>query len=142
MVNATAYPGKLLRDNTWEQIGIPADAPDLTVGALFEDQLPIDSYTIEGNEVRLTFKHVGSGLASRDGEALNWFEVSDGTMEGRNRVYAPAAARITGPNTIVLTAEGIDDPTHARFAWHCLARHNLMNEQGLPAVSFRVGEEP
>jgi len=101
----------------------------------------IDSYAIQGNRVTLTFKHVGGGLASRDGEALNWFEVSDGTMGGRTRVFVPATAEITGPNTITLTAEGVDAPTHARFAWHCLARHNLMNEEGLPAVSFRVGEE-
>lgn len=101
----------------------------------------IESYAIEGNRVTLTFKHVGTGLTSRDGEALNWFEVSDGTMDGRDRVYVPATAEITGPGTITLTAEGIDAPTHARFAWHCLARHNLMNEEGLPAVSFRVGEE-
>ncbi len=45
MVNATPYPAKLLRDNTWEQIGLPADAPDLTVGELFKEQMPIDRYT-------------------------------------------------------------------------------------------------
>ncbi len=44
MVNAEPYPAKLLRDNTWEQIGIPANAPDLTVKTVFADQLPLESY--------------------------------------------------------------------------------------------------
>jgi hypothetical protein len=29
-----------------------------------------------------------------------------------------------------------------RFGWHPLARFNLINEEGLPAVSFRTDDDP
>ena len=47
MVNAIEHPGKLLRDNNWEQIGLPANAADMTVDAVFHEKLPQDTYGIE-----------------------------------------------------------------------------------------------
>jgi len=35
----------------------------------------------------------------------------------------------------------LKEPKFIRFAWHCEARHNLMNQEGLPAVSFRTDTE-
>jgi len=52
-----------------------------------------------GDKVRLTFDHVGGGLASRDGKPLNWFEVIDADEGG----FVPAEARIDG-SAVVLSA--------------------------------------
>jgi len=35
----------------------------------------------------------------------------------------------------------VKEPKFVRFAWDCLARHNLTNQEGLPAVSFRTDDE-
>jgi sialate O-acetylesterase len=37
----------------------------------------------------------------------------------------------------VRTAD-VKTPKYVRFAWHSLARHNLINKEGLPAVPFRT----
>jgi sialate O-acetylesterase len=99
-----------------------------------------DSHKIEGAKVIVKFKYAGVGLASRDAKPLNWFELSDGTKEKRKLVFVKAAAKITGKNTIEVTASGIKAPKFVRFAWNCEARHNLMNKETLPAVSFKTDE--
>ena len=49
-----------------------------------------------------------------------------------------ADARIAGPDTIEVAAAGVKEPTYIRFGWNTLARFNLINKEGLPAVSCRV----
>jgi len=101
-----------------------------------------DSYRVEGGKVLVKFKHTGSGLTTNDGADPNWFEISDG-MKDRNRtVYVRAQAKITGPDTVTVWAEGVREPKQVRFGWHPLARFNLINKKGLPAVSFRTDEDP
>lgn len=94
-----------------------------------------------GHTIRVTFKHTGSGLKTLDGEAPNWFEVSDGTKDRNVTTYVPAVARIVGKDTVEVRADGIDAPRHVRFGWHPLARFNLINAEGLPAVSFRTDRD-
>ena len=101
----------------------------------------VDSHSIEGNKVLVKMKYVGSGLASRDGKPLTWFQVSDGTKEGRQLKFVNAAAKIVGNDTIEVSSPDVTEPKFIRFAWHCEARHNLMNTEGLPAVSFRTETE-
>jgi sialate O-acetylesterase len=93
--------------------------------------------TIEDDKLRLSFDHVGGGLASRDGKPLNWFEVIDADEGG----FVRAEARIEG-STIVLSAPGVKHPVAMRFAWSMLAEPNLMNAEGLPASAFRSGTVP
>ena len=83
--------------------------------------------TIEGDKLRLTFDHVGGGLASRDGKPLSWFEVIDADEGG----FVKADAQIDG-STVVLSAPGVKHPVAMRFAWSMLAEPNLMNAEGLP----------
>jgi len=99
-----------------------------------------DSHKIEGGKVIVKFKYAGGGLTSRDGKPLNWFELSDGTKEKRKFVFVKAAAKITGADTIEVTAASVKAPKFVRFAWNCEARHNLMNKETLPAVSFKTYE--
>ena len=93
--------------------------------------------TIEGDKLRLSFDHVGGGLASRDGQPLNWFEVIDADEGG----FVKAEAKIDGA-TVVLSAPDVKHPVAMRFAWSSMAEPNFMNAEGLPAGAFRAGTVP
>jgi sialate O-acetylesterase len=80
---------------------------------------------------------VGGGLASRDGQKLNWFEIIDAEEGG----FVKADAQIDG-SAIVLSAPEVKHPVAMHFAWSMLAEPNLMNAEGLPANSFRAGTVP
>lgn len=101
-----------------------------------------DSHQVQSNKIVVRFKHTGSGLTTVDGQPPNWFEISDGTRDARKLRYVKAEARIAGPDTVETSAPGIDRPEFVRFGWHALARFNLANKEGLPAVSFRTDNEP
>jgi sialate O-acetylesterase len=95
------------------------------------------SMKTDGDKLVLTFDHVGSGLASRDGKPLDNFEIG-----GPKKTWTPAIATITGNDTLELTAEGVEAPCVVRFAYDKLATPNLMNKEGLPAQTFMAGEMP
>ena len=90
--------------------------------------------TVEGNRIRVHFDHVGSGLESRDGDPLNWFEIA-----GADKQFVEAKARIDNDSVIVWN-ENIRNPVAVRFSWHMLPEPipNLINREGLPASPFRT----
>ena len=90
------------------------------------------SMTVEGNKARLSFAHVAQGLRSRDGKALNEFQV--GTAAGK---FVDAQATIDG-KTVVVSAEGVKNPKTVRFGWRKIANPNLVNSAGLPASPFQT----
>lgn len=101
------------------------------------------SHTVEGNKLIVKFTNVGKGLKTDDGKAPDWFEISDssqGEKKGDRQplIYHQAAAKISGKDTIELTAAGVDKPTHVRLGWHTYARHNTVGSSGLPIVNFRT----
>ena len=91
-----------------------------------------ESMSRERNKVRLSFKHTGSGLMSRDGRELTWFEVAGG-----DRKFYPARASIEG-DSVVVFCEKVSVPVAVRFGWDERAQPNLCNKEGLPAVPFRT----
>ncbi len=95
------------------------------------------SMTIEGDNLRVAFDHVGGGLASRDGKPLDWFEIIDADEGG----FVKANARVDG-DSVILSAPDVKHPVAMRFAWSGLAEPNLMNKEGLPAGAFRAGNLP
>jgi sialate O-acetylesterase len=92
---------------------------------------------IEGDKLRLTFDHAGTGLASRDAAPLTWFELIDADEGG----FVKANAQIDGTSLLVSAPE-VKHPVAVRFAWNMLAEPNLMNSAGLPAAAFRAGNVP
>ncbi len=76
------------------------------------------------------------GLATRDGEAPSGFEIG-----GENGRYVRADAAIAGRSVVLYSAE-VRAPTAVRFAWHELARPNLVNGACLPAAAFTAGRLP
>ncbi len=91
-----------------------------------------ESMAVEGDSIRIRFKHTAKGLKTRDGKAPTDFTVAG--QEGR---FFPARARIDG-DTVVVKSEKVARPVSARFAWTDVAIPNLINSEGLPASIFRT----
>lgn len=100
------------------------------------------SHEIKGDKIIVTFDNAGEGLKSADGEALNWFEVSDGSRKNDAGPYAysKAAAKVIAKNQIEVHSPKVAAPKHVRFSWHMFARNNLSNSEGLPAFPFRTDD--
>jgi len=92
--------------------------------------------SVEGAKIRVKFTGIGTGLATRDGQAPNLFEIA-----GEDRKFAPAQAVIDGDSVLVSSSD-VANPVAVRFAWSETARPNLMNKEGLPACSFRTDNWP
>jgi sialate O-acetylesterase len=91
------------------------------------------SHKVEGNKVRVSFTHVGAGLAFKHGDKLQGFAVA-----GEDKVFHWADAVIDG-DTVVVTSDKVAKPVAVRYAWadkHPWA--NLFNKDGLPAQTFRT----
>ncbi len=90
------------------------------------------SIEFRGGMAVLHFDHVGKGLVSSDGQALNSFMVAGG-----DGVFFPAKAEISN-DIIVITSPQVANPRLVRFAWDEAASPNLFNRDGLPAIPFRT----
>ncbi len=91
-------------------------------------------HKVVGANVHLRFDHVGTGLRSRDGQPLTWFE-----LIGADGVAVKADARIGEPDEVIVSAAGLAEPVGVRFAWDQHAEPNLANSAGLPVGAFRAG---
>ena len=90
----------------------------------------------EGKQVRLSFDHVGSGLAA-GGAVLESFAIA-----GKDKKFVRADARIDGA-TVLVSSPLVAEPVAVRYAWAdnpvgC----NLRNADGLPASPFRTDDWP
>ena len=93
------------------------------------------SMKIEGNKVRLSFDHLGGGLAVK-GDKLVGFAVA-----GEDRKFVWADAVVEG-DTVVVSGKSVPDPKAVRYAWANNPVCNLYNKAGLPASPFRTDDWP
>ncbi len=84
-----------------------------------------------GHRLILSFDHVGKGLVMR-GKTLKQFIIA-----GKNRKFYPAQAKIVG-KTVEVWSPKVKKPVAARLAWREDAIHNLFNQAGFPASTFRT----
>ncbi len=61
-------------------------------------------------------------------------------LAGADGVYHPAQARAEG-NELILTADGVDQPMAARYAWVNYGVVNAFGETGLPLAPFQFSAE-
>jgi sialate O-acetylesterase len=94
-----------------------------------------DSMKVEGDKVRLTFKHVHGGLVAK-GDALKGFAIA-----GEDKKWVWADAKIDG-DSIVVSSPSVSKPVAVRYAWANNPICNLYNKAGLPAVPFRTDDWP
>lgn len=93
-----------------------------------------ESMAVEGDKVRLKFKHAAGGLVAKDGAALKGFAVA-----GENKKWHWAEATIDG-ETVVVRSDKVARPVAVRYAWAHNPPTNLYNKAGLPAVPFRTDD--
>jgi len=90
----------------------------------------------ENNSIVITFDQAGTGLKSRDGEALKRFEIA-----GKDRVWHWADATIVGVNQVKVSGKDVPAPVAVRYAWAANPEGaNLVNSEGLPASIFRTDD--
>jgi sialate O-acetylesterase len=89
---------------------------------------------VEGDKIRVKFKHVGGGLVAKDDKPLTHFQIA-----GEDQKFVDAKATIDG-DTIVVSSEAVSKPTAVRFAWQAIAEPNFFNKAGLPASPFRTDD--
>jgi sialate O-acetylesterase len=93
------------------------------------------SSTIDNNKISISFSHIGTGLITNDGEALNYFAIA-----GEDKKFVWAKATIEG-NKVIVWNESITHPMFVRYAWaDNPAGANLFNKEGLPASPFRTDQ--
>lgn len=91
-------------------------------------------FKIKGNQVVVSFNHIGSGLTTNDGKAPTGFAIA-----GADSLFVWADAKIAG-NTIVVSSDKIKKPIAVRYAWDGNPAVNLYNKEGLPVVPFRTDQ--
>jgi sialate O-acetylesterase len=101
------------------------DAPIDYSGPLYE------TAQFEAGAAVVSFRGVGPGLVSGDGEPLRGF-----TLAGSDGVFHPAEAEISGEQVIVSSAM-VSEPVAVRYGWANVPDGNLFNRAGLPASPFR-----
>ncbi len=92
-----------------------------------------DFYQIEGDKIRVTFKH-NQGLKAKGDSKLKGFE-----MAGSDHKFYPADAVIEG-NEIVVSSRDVKFPVAVRYAWANSPVCNLYNAGDLPASPFRTDD--
>ena len=93
------------------------------------------SAKVEGDKIRIQFKHVGAGLATKHGDGLQGFAVA-----GKDGKYHWAKAEIDGDSVVVSSSEVLQ-PVSVQYAWDKNSPWaNLFNKDGLPALTFRAGD--
>jgi sialate O-acetylesterase len=84
--------------------------------------------TRQGSDVVLWFDHA-EGLNSK-GSDVKGFEIA-----GADGQFVTATARIEG-NSVLVSAPGVSEPEHVRYAWQNFSDANLYNGSSLPASTF------
>ena len=95
-----------------------------------------DTYQMEGNKIRIYFKHTDGGLKTANNEVIKGF-----TIAGVDHKFHWADAVIEG-NTIVVSSPEVAFPIAVRYAWADNPICNLYNGANLPASPFRTDDWP
>jgi len=101
---------------------------------------------VEGNKIRITFDHVGSGLMAGGKEGRKPVEeVKDGQLKrfavaGADKKWVWADAVIE-KDTVVVSSPDVPNPVAVRYAFSGNPEGcNLYNKEGLPASPFRTDD--
>ena len=105
-----------------------------------------DTMKVEGNAIRVTFTHVGSGLTigSAPYQAAGVTPLPTTVLvgfkiAGEDKTWVPADAKIDG-NSVVISSPQVSTPVAVRYAWESAPQCNLYNKEGLPASPFRTDD--
>jgi sialate O-acetylesterase len=91
-----------------------------------------EKMSVQGNAVKLAFKHEGAGLQAKGDAPLRGFAVA-----GADKQFHWATATLQG-NAVVVSSPAVAAPVAVRYDWANNPDGNLYNREGLPAVPFRT----
>ncbi|MGK7393610.1 MAG: sialate O-acetylesterase [Candidatus Cyclobacteriaceae bacterium M3_2C_046] len=91
---------------------------------------------IDGDQVTITFDHVGSGLKAKS----KYGYVRGFQLAGKDQQFHWAKAELTGDSQVKVYAAEVNDPTAVRYNWGDSPDGNLYNKEGLPAIPFRTDD--
>jgi sialate O-acetylesterase len=94
------------------------------------------SMAVAGPAIRVKFNQLGSGLAVKDGAALQGFAVA-----GADQKFHWATARVVG-SEVEVQSKDVPQPVAVRYDWADNPSGNLLNKEGLPALPFRTDTWP
>ncbi len=90
-----------------------------------------------GDQITLTFDHVGSGWRPFDVPQPVGF-----TIAGDDRQFVHAEAKIQQDGSIVVSSDEVNDPVAVRYGWADNPVVNMYNNAGLPLTPFRTDQWP
>jgi sialate O-acetylesterase len=94
------------------------------------------SRAVKDGAIRVTFDQSGTGLKSRDGDALKRFEIA-----GADKIWHWADGKIDGTDSVIVSSDQVKQPAAVRYAWASNPEGaNLINSEGLPASVFRTDD--
>ncbi|MBU62641.1 MAG: hypothetical protein CMI26_09075 [Opitutae bacterium] len=108
----------------------------VALGSVYGHEIAISgpvykSHKVEGKKIRVSFDHVGQGLAFRHAKALKGFEIA-----GANGKWQWAEASIDG-DSVVLSHPDVSKPVNAQYAFSNNPSYaNFYNKDGLPGLTF------
>lgn len=92
------------------------------------------SVKYEGNKAILSFTHAKNGLVAKGRDLIGFM------IAGSDKAFVPAKATLQG-NTVLVSADGIANPSYVRFGFVTKPVTNLFNKEGLPASPFRTDKD-
>jgi sialate O-acetylesterase len=94
------------------------------------------SMKVEGNKIRISFTHIGSGLMVKDKYGyIKGFEIA-----GADKNFHYAKAYMDDIDVVVY-CDDVADPVAVRYGWADDAGDdNLFNKEGFPASPFRTDD--
>ena len=130
------------RNLVYGEKDLVSSGPEFTEMMLERKNADPDPATVSTNtpfvkefKTRLYFKHVGSGLVFKPGNAKpNGFAVA-----GEDKQFVWADAVIEG-DSVVVSAPEVTVPRYVRYGWAYNPIITLFNKEGLPAIPFRTDE--
>jgi len=93
-----------------------------------------DYYQIDGNTIKINFRHTDNGLKTKNNTRLSGFEIA-----GLDHKFYWANAEIVGDKVVVSSTKVIF-PIAVRYGWADNPDCNLYNGVGLPASPFRTDD--
>lgn len=98
-----------------------------------------DSMAVEGNAIRVKFKHTGGkGETAKAPTGLN-APLRGFTICGKDHKFYFADAKIDG-DTVIVSAPEVTEPVAVRYCWSDNPTATLFNAAGLPASPFRTDD--
>ena len=108
----------------------------------------VKDVALNGKTATVTFDVDGDRLQVRRDESVGADDAAPGAVlgftvagPGDDAPFVRAEARVTGPDTVEVTApDGVDEIAAVRYAWAQNPRVTLFNTRGLPASPFRTDD--